>query len=102
MKMLWKTLLILLMVLGFFASAPIVNGAEKAQNVGGNFGRAWLDNNLAPKGNATADDDLNLSAADPRGIDWLALTAPLRAENDAKKKALSKPGQEIPFSISRL
>ena len=53
MKMLWKTLLILLTVLCLFASAQIVNGAEKTQNVGGNFGRAWLDNNLAPKGNGS-------------------------------------------------
>ena len=101
MKMLWKTLLILLMLLCIFASAQIVNGAEKPQNVGGNFGRAWLEDNLAPKGNATTGDDLNRSAADPLGIDWLALTAPLRAENDAKKKSLSEAGQEIPFSISK-
>ncbi len=66
MKMLWKMLLILFMALCFVASLQVVNGAEKIQNVGGDFGRAWLDNNLAPRGNATADDGLNRSEADSR------------------------------------
>ena len=58
-----KILLILLMAFCLVASAQVVSGAEKIQSVGGDFGRAWLDNYQSQNPNPTAQDsEDNLSS----------------------------------------
>ena len=118
-----KILLILLMAFCLVAYAQAVSGAEKIQSVGGDFGRAWLDNyqaqnpepkaqdsedNLsswggAPKGNASVSSNLlnQQTATNLLGHDWLGVTTPLGIENNTKNNSISGAMQENPFSMSK-
>jgi len=85
----------------FVASLQAVSGAEKTQNVGGDFGKAWLDN-LVPKGNESEGEGLmNQSEEDLIMQDWLNITALLAARNGTKDKSLDGAEQVIPFSASK-
>ena len=117
-----KIKFILFMAVCLVASAQ-VHGADKIQNVGGDFGRSWLesylaqnpkpgaqdnDNNLsswggAPKGNASAGSNLfnQQKAKTPPVQDWLGITTPLGIENNTKNNSLNVTRQGIPFSISK-
>lgn len=101
-EMVWmRIMLILLMALCFAASSQAVSSAEKTQNVGGDFGRAWLDN-LVPKGNESEGDGLlNQSEDDFFMQDWLNITALWAAKNGTKDKSFDGAKQEIPFSVSK-
>ena len=96
-----RIMLILLMALCFAAFSQAVSGAEKAQNVGGDFGRAWLDN-LVPKGNESEGEGLLTQSEDDFFMqDWLNITALWAAKNGTKDKSLDGAKQEIPLSVSK-
>ena len=96
-----RIMLILLMALCFAAFSQAVSGAEKTQNVGGDFGRAWLDN-LVPKGNESEGEGLLTQSEDDFFMqDWLNITALWAAKNGTKDKSLDGAKQEIPFSVSK-
>jgi hypothetical protein len=96
-----RIMLILLMALCLAAFSQAVSGAEKAQNVGGDFGRAWLDN-LVPKGNESEGEGLLTQSEDDFFMqDWLNITALWAAKNGTKDKSLDGAKQEIPFSVSK-
>ena len=98
------------------ASAHVISGAEKIQSVGGDFGRAWLDNyqaqnpkptaqgsedNLsswggAPKGNASVGNNLlnSRNTTNTLSQDWLGTTTILGNSSPLKNES-------IPFTISK-
>ena len=98
-----RTVLILLMVLSLMAFAPAAGGKDKFQSVGGEFGRNWLESNLAVESNKSASDNhSNLSEADPLSEDWLGITSTLRASNTTKGKPQESAKQELPYSFNRM
>ena len=101
-----RTVLILLMAFSLMAFAQAINSNDKVQNVGGNFGRAWLDNNLAPNNNESneskAADLRNLREADPFSEDWLGIISSVKASNKTLKKSKDSAEQEFPYSINKI
>lgn len=101
-----RTVLVLLMAFSLMAFAQAINNIDKFQNVGGNFGRAWLVNNLAPNNNESneskATDLRNLSEADPLSEDWLGIVSPIKASNKTLKKPKDSAEQESPYSINKI
>jgi hypothetical protein len=96
-----RIMLILLMAFCIAASVQAVSSAENTQNVGGDFGRAWLDN-LVSRGNESEGDGLlNQSEDDFFTQDWLNVTALWAAKNGTKDRSLDRAKQEIPFSVSK-
>ena len=107
-----KILLILLMAFCLVASAQVVSGAEKIQSVGGDFGRAWLDNYQSQNPNPTAqdsEDNLSSWGGAPKGNnitkpldqDWLGVTRTLGNESNPKSNTISEAANKIPFTIRR-
>jgi len=118
-----KILLILLMAFCLVASAQVVIGAEKIQSVGGDFGRAWLDNyqaqnpkptaqdseaNLSswggvPKGNISEGNNLlnSQSTTNTLSQDWLGTTTILGNSSPLKNDTINGTAKSIPFSISK-
>ena len=98
-----RTVLILLMALTLLAFAPATGGKDKVLSVDGEFGRNWLENNLAIESNKTASDNhSNLSEADPLSEDWLGITSTLRSRNTTKEKAQESTKQEPGYSFYQL
>jgi hypothetical protein len=117
-----KILFISLLALCLAASAQAVSGADKIQNVGGDFGRAWLESYLAqnprapaeggednlsswggaPEGNASVGSNLfNQQETTPPVQDWLGITTPLGIQNNTKSRSPGGAIPEIPFFISK-
>jgi hypothetical protein len=118
-----KILFISLMALCLAASAQPVSCADKIQSVGGDFGRAWLEDYLAqnprpsaaggednlsswggaPRGNASVGSNLfnQQKATTPPVQDWLGITTPLGIENNAQNRSPGAAIPEIPFFISK-
>ena len=108
-----KITLILLMVLCTIAFTEAVNGTEKIQNVGGDFGRAWLNSRQAQNPEPMAQDsEANLSSwggapkgintANPLSYDWLGTTSILRSSNFTKNNTTIEAAEIIPYHISKI
>jgi len=96
-------LLVLILMLLALAVAAAAGSKDRIQSVGGEFGRNWLEGNLAIKSNKTAPDNRsNLSRADPFSEDWLGITSILKASNTTEKKPQVSSKQELPYSFSRM
>ena len=92
-----------LMALTLGALARAESGTNGPVNVGGDFGRTWLESNLAPKSNESASDNLsNLSEADPLSEDWLGITTSSKARNETNDGFQSKATLETPYSYNRI
>lgn len=98
-----KTVLIFLVVLSLMAFSQATGGRDKVLSVGGEFGRNWLESNLAAENNKSASDNhSNLSEADPLSEDWLGITSTLRASNATKGKAQESAKQDLAYSFNRM
>lgn len=98
-----RTVLILLMVLSILAFTQATGSEDKVLSVGGEFGRNWLEGNVAVERNNTAPENhSNLSKADPLSEDWLGITSTLRASNKTQEKPQESAKQELPYSFNRM
>ncbi len=98
-----RTVLILLIVLSLMALALATGSKDRFQSVGGEFGRNWLESNLAIKSNKSAwDNHSNLSEADPRSEDWLGITSTLSASNTTKGTPQERAKQDLAYSFNQL
>lgn len=98
--------LMALVALNLGALAQAESGTDGPVNVGGNFGRTWLESNLPTKSDESASDNLsnlsNLSEADPLSEDWLGITTSLKARNETNDESQSKAKLETPYSYNRI
>lgn len=97
-----RTVVILLVALSFMTFAQTISCTDKILKVGGDFGRAWLENNSAPKSNESEPDNLSMSEADPLSEDWLGITTALNASNKTKNKPQDSSKQDTLYSFHRL
>ena len=105
-----RTVMILLMALTLLALAQAESGNDKVLDVGGTFGRGWLEGNLAPGSNESASDNhsnlSNLTQADPLSEDWLGIPTSMKARNETnempQKMPENKAKQETPFNYNRI
>lgn len=91
-----KTLLILLMVLFLAMTVNAAIGEEKYQDVGGDFGRTWLNYSQAQSSKPAAQDD-----ADLFGEDWLNTTSILGDSNLTKNNTTNETAKTIPYHIDK-
>lgn len=100
-----RTVMILLMALTLLALAQAESG-NKVLNVGGDFGRGWLEGNLAFGSNESASDNhsnlSNLTQADPLSEDWLGIPTSMKARNETNVRPQNKAKQETPFTYNRI
>jgi len=98
-----RAVLILLIVISLMAFAHAMGDKHKIQSVGGEFGRNWLEVNLAVESNKSAPDNhSNLSEADPLSENWLGIASTLRASNKTKEKPQESAKQELGYSFNQL
>ena len=91
-----KTLQILLMALCLVAAVQVAIGEEKFQDVGGDFGRTWLNNVQAKSSEPAAQDDADLLSED-----WLNTTAILGDSNLTKNNTTNETAKNIPYHIGK-
>ena len=91
-----KTLLILLMVLYLIVTLQVAVGEEKFQDVGGDFGRTWLNYGQAQSSGPAAQDDADLLSED-----WLNTTAILGDSNLTKNNTTNETAKNIPYHIGK-
>lgn len=101
-----RTVMILLMALTLLTLAQAESGNDKVLNVGGDFGRGWLEGNLAPGSNESASDNnsnlSNLTQADPLSEDWLGIPTSMKARNETNKMPQNKAKPETPYTYNRI
>ena len=91
-----KTLQILLVALCLAAAVQVAIGEEKFQDVGGDFGRTWLNNGQAKSSEPAAQDDADLLSED-----WLNTTAILGDSNLTKNNTTNETVKTIPYHIGK-
>jgi hypothetical protein len=91
-----RILLILLMALCLVVSVQAAIDEEKYQDVGGGFGRTWLNYGQAQSTKPVAQDD-----ADLFGEDWLNTTAILGDSNLTKNNTTNETAKNIPYHIGK-
>jgi len=91
-----KTLQILLMALCLVAAVQVAIGEEKFQDVGGDFGRTWLNNVQAKSSEPAAQDNADLLSED-----WLNATAILGDSNLTKNNTTNETANMIPYHIGK-
>jgi len=91
-----KTLQILIMALCLVAAVQVAIGEEKFQDVGGDFGRTWLNNVQAKSSEPAAQDDADLLSED-----WLNTTAILGDSNLTKNNTTNETAKTIPYHIGK-
>lgn len=100
---LMRTVLILIVALFLLAFGQAAGGKDNFLSVGGEFGRNWLEGNLAiESNNTTSDNHSNLSRADPLSEDWLGITSALRGSNTTREKASGSGKQQLAYSFNQL
>jgi hypothetical protein len=104
---------ILLVTLCLMESAQLVNGVEDAQDVGGDYGRAWLKNQNPEPVTQNNEADLFTWGGKPKGYnnttnnasqiskDWLNTTAIMGDSNLIKSKTANETTKKIPYQISK-
>lgn len=101
-----RTVSILLMALTLLALAQAESGNDKVLDVGGDFGRGWLEGNLAAGSNESASKNLsnlsNLTQADPLSEDWLGIPTSTKARNETNEKPQDKAKQETPYTYNQI
>ena len=92
-----KTLQILLMALCLVAAVQVAIGEEKFQDVGGDFGRTWLNYGQAQSSGPAAQDDADLLSED-----WLNTTAILGDSNLTKNNTTNETAKTVPYHIGKI